>query len=65
MTIQKAMVIFNDITSQDYTDEEKLIAIYKVIKMPTHMSITKTATLKALIWLWNSAYEIKEGEQDV
>lgn len=62
MNIKKAIEIFNNISSQSYTDEEKVISIYQVMNMPTHMSFTKANILNALIWLWNSAYEIeKEG----
>ena len=64
MSIKKAVEIFNNISSQNYTDEEKVIAIYQVMNMPTHISFTKQVILNALVWLWNSAYEIEEGGAD-
>lgn len=63
MDIKRAIVIFNNISSQLFTDEEKVIAIYQVMNMPTHMSIKKETVLNALKWLWHSAYELKGGAE--
>lgn len=60
MDIKKSIKIFNNISSNEYTDEDKVIAIYQVMNMPTHMSFSKDTILNALVWLWNSAYEIEE-----
>lgn len=51
------MCIFEQIKSERYTDEEKLLAIHEVIEMPTHNGITKDTILNALKWLWNYAIE--------
>ncbi len=59
MNIKKAIEIFSNISLNQYTDEEKVIAIYQVMNMATHMSIKKETILNALKWLWHSAYEIK------
>lgn len=61
MNDKLAMFIFININDKDFTDEEKVMAIYRVLQMPTHNSITKSDMLKALNWLWHSAYEIEEN----
>ena len=61
MNIGKAVAIFTQIDSEDFTDEQKAAAIYLVMNMPTHNSITKKHILKALIWLWHFTFEW-EGE---
>ena len=58
MNVGKACAIFEQIKSERYTDEEKLLAIHEVIEMPTHNGITKDTILNALKWLWN--YSIEE-----
>lgn len=60
MNIGKAAAIFKQIESDAYTDEQKAIAIYQVMNMPTHNSITKDQILKAMKWLWHQWYEITE-----
>lgn len=57
MNIGKACAIFEQIKSERYTDEEKLLAIHEVIEMPTHNGITKDTILNALKWLRNYAIE--------
>ena len=59
MNIGKAMAIFLQIENEEYSDEEKTIAIYLVMNMTTHNSIKKEDMLKALKWLWHSAYAFK------
>ncbi len=56
----KAMAIVKDITSDRFTDEEKAEAIYLVMNMATHMSITKDELINAIKWLWHIAYEYVE-----
>ena len=55
MNIGKACAIFEQIESERYTDEEKLLAIREVIEMPTHNGVTKDTILNAFRWLWNYA----------
>lgn len=57
MNVGKACAIFEQIKSERYTDEEKLLAIHEVIEMPTHNGITKDTILNALKWLRNYAIE--------
>ena len=67
MNAGKAMAIFMQIDSDKFTDEEKAEAIYVVMKMPTHMSITKDKMLSVIKWLWNRSYEFveeKEGTEE-
>lgn len=63
MDIKRAIVIFNNIQSDLFTDEEKATAIYEVMNMPTHMSIKKETVFNALKWLWYSAYEFEGGAE--
>ena len=57
MNVGKACAVFEQIESERYTDEEKLLAIREVIEMPTHNGITKGTILNAFKWLWNYAIE--------
>ena len=63
MNIGKAVRVFKNIESDEYTDEQKALAIYQVMNMPTHNSITKDQILNAMNWLWHQWYEITEEEQ--
>ena len=61
----KAMAIVKQIESDKYTDFEKAHAIYLVMNMPTHMSITKDELINAIKWLWHHSWEFKaETEGD-
>lgn len=62
MKIGKAITIFFNIESDEYTDEEKAEAIYQVISMPTHLSVNKDSIIKVTKWLWNNQYQVKEVE---
>lgn len=61
MNIGRACAIFKDIDNNKYTNNEKFTAIYEVVKMETHNSITKAEILKALAWLVNDLLKVKEG----
>ena len=56
----KAMAIVKNIETFDCTDEEKAYAIYLVMNMATHMSITKDELITAIKWLWHYSWEFKE-----
>lgn len=58
----KAMAIFMQINSEEYTDDEKALAIYIVMEMATHMSITKDMMLDVIKWLWNKSFEFVIAE---
>lgn len=64
MNIGRATAIFEDVNSDEYSDEEKALAIYDVIKMPTHNGVKKDSMLSVIEWLWNKCYEIEDGEQE-
>ena len=63
MDINKAIKIFINIESSNYTDEEKGTAIMKVAQMETHNGITKTAMLKVIWWMLNLSFELPEGTE--
>lgn len=58
MNIGIAVGIFENIESNDYTEEEKAIAIREVLDMPTKNGITKDSICKAFDWLWHQFYEM-------
>jgi hypothetical protein len=64
MKIAQAYKILDNIDSDEYTVEEKALAIRIVLDMETHNGVTKAALLKALNWLWNEHYELIAGEQE-
>ena len=65
MKIGYARAVFEDINSDKYSECEKAMAIYRVINMETHNSVTKASMLEAIRWLWDRHFEIEfvEGEQ--
>jgi hypothetical protein len=64
MNFGKAMAIFIQIDSDKYSDIEKALAIYYVMKAPTHMSIKKDYMLNVIKWLWNNLYEIQVDDTE-
>ena len=58
MKIGKAYKILDDINSDEYTVEEKALAIRVILDMETHNGVTKAVLLKALNWLWNEHFEL-------
>ena len=58
MRLGMSVAIFDNINSNDYSDEEKGLAIYDVLNMPTHMGIKKDSMLSVIKWLWNKCYEM-------
>ena len=58
MKIGRAYNILYNINSDEYTAEEKALAIRLILDMATHNGVTKAALLKALNWLWNEHYEL-------
>lgn len=40
--MSNAVIIFTNINSNDFTDEEKAFAIHQVLNMATHNAIKKT-----------------------
>lgn len=64
MNIGRAAAIFADIESDDYSEEEKALAIYEVLNMPTHMSVRKDSMLSVIKWLWDKIYEMAGDTND-
>ncbi len=64
MNIGKACAVFENIESNEYTDEEKGRAILKVCKMETKNSITKAMMWRVIWWLLNMVFEVPEGEKN-
>ena len=64
MKFGQVYMILDNIDSDEYTVEEKVLAIRTVLDMETHNGVTKAVLLKALDWLWNEHYELIGGEQE-
>lgn len=62
MNIGRAVGIVKNISNENYTDNEKGLAIYDVMNMPTLNSVTKDELVKAIQWLWHKAFEF--GDED-
>ena len=60
-----AINIVKDIRNKNVSDNEKALAIYQVMNMPTHMSVTKYELVTALQWLWHQAYRFETEEEMV
>ncbi len=59
MNIGKACAIFKNINANNISDDDKALAIYTVMNMPTHNGITKADFLEVVKWLWNKDYEME------
>lgn len=64
MKIREAWLIFTNINTDKYTDEEKGEAIKMIADMPTHNSITKAKMLDVIKYLWNLCFEEVKEESD-
>jgi len=60
----RALAIFENIENATVSIEEKGLAIYIVVNMATHNSVTKTSMLKVIRWLLDRAFEIRQEAQD-
>lgn len=63
MNIGMARAIFDNLDDYKYPMEVKGLAIRKVIDMETHNSITKAQMLKAMDWMWNQIFELKQESE--
>lgn len=61
MNIGKSIAICLQIENENYTEEEKALAIYNLLQMPTHNGITKDSLLKIILYMFNQLYEITEN----
>lgn len=64
MNIGKAIAIFKDINNSEYSEFDKALAIYMVMDMETHNSVTKASMLEVIKWLWDRHYEINVADDD-
>ena len=62
MKFGQAYKILDNIDSDEYTAEEKGVAIRIVLDMATHNGVSKAVLLKALNWLWNEHFELIYAE---
>lgn len=62
MTRAEAYQIFRNITSDEYTFQEKGTAIYIILHLATMNGITIVELANALLWLWSQNFEV--GEED-
>ena len=63
MNIGTACAIFLQINSEKYTVEEKGAAILRVLEMPTHNGITKSAMLEVIKFLLYLAFDVKQESE--
>ena len=61
MKTKEAYSIFHNIEAPKITDEEKGLAIWKIVSMETHNSVTKAAMLKVIRYLLGLCFELPEG----
>lgn len=62
MNIGRAVGIVKNISNESYTDNEKAVAIYMVMNMPTLNSVTKYELVKAMRWLWHMAFSLEDED---
>ena len=62
MKLGKACAIFMQINSDAYSKEEKALAIYHVLKMPTHNGINKGKLLDVIRYLFEQQWEVEDAE---
>ncbi len=60
----KAVGIFLNIESDQFSDEEKGSAIMTVCGMKTHNGVTKAAMLRVIWWLLNLCFEVPEDGKE-
>ena len=60
MTLGRALAIFEFIDESEVSIDDKALAIYKVLNMETHNSVTKQSMLKVIAWLWDMVFELKK-----
>lgn len=62
--VGKALAIVKNINKAECSDVEKAHAIYLVMNMPTHMSITKDELIEVIKWLWHYSWEFGDVRSD-
>lgn len=64
MNIGNSRAVFENINSDEHSETEKALAIYRVMHMETHNSVTKASMLEVIRWLWDRQFELVEGADD-
>ena len=64
MNIGNARAVFENINSDEHSEIEKAMAIYRVMHMETHNSVTKASMLEVIRWLWDRQFEFVEVADD-
>ena len=59
MTYGKAIDTIEHI--EERTDEEIVLAIYRILNMTTIMAVNKDNLVKIIRWLFDKCYEVKKG----
>jgi len=62
MNIGKACAICNDINHCGLSDDEKGLAIYTMMNMETHNSITKKTLLDIIKYLFQLCFDVEKME---
>lgn len=62
MDLGKSIAIFEQIENDKYDLQEKGQAIYDVLNMETHNSITKAMMLKVIKWLLELSFDLPKTE---
>ena len=60
MKLKRAATICENIESDQFSEEEKGLAIYTVMNTPTQNGITKATLNGAIKWLWNLIFDWDE-----
>lgn len=55
--IKGAYTIFNNMNSDEYTEQEKLHSIKDILSLATHNSITKHSIISAFRWMYDYCFE--------
>ncbi len=64
MTNRLAIDIVKDLSNNNVSDNERALAIYQVMNMPTLMSVTKAEMVNVIRWLWHQAFRFETEEKD-
>lgn len=65
MKIGKALGIFSNINSDDYTNKEKAEAIYLVMQKNRAHDVRKDAMNDVIRWLWHRCFKITRNGKEV
>lgn len=63
MSLGKAIEIFVNVDSEEFTDIEKAVAIRKIASKETRLDTVKKTEMAAVIrWLWKRSFRVKKKE---